>query len=247
MSFKDLDYTASLLSAMAYEGVKAFEDAGIYSNITHIHGPVHGADAFIMEGPDRNWLVFRGTEARRNAYSIRDILTDLEIARRRVGNDHGNDFNLHSGFYEAWHEISDLVLQEVLKLAATQSGAGETVKPIAYTGHSLGAAMAGIAAATHKPMELITFGGPRFCGKAVGDHLSKTTFRRWVNASDVVPRVPFGFGYRHVGECHFIDADGVLTVNPSRWQLLKAFWGNYTKKYSDHAIREYQFGILLLD
>jgi triacylglycerol lipase len=97
--------------------------------------------------------------------------------------------------------------------------------PVFYTGHSLGAALATLAAATRfreggaPPAALYTFGSPRVGTAAFARSFPGTFLHcRVVNDRDVVARVPprrlsavvFGDAYRHVGTPFHIGHDGAL-------------------------------------
>ena len=79
-------------------------------------------------------------------------------------------------------------------------------KPLYFTGHSLGGAMAQIFAARCKvagiasePLEIQTFGSPRVGDKRYNHHC-QIKMIRWVNNNDFAPRFPPAlFGYRHTG------------------------------------------------
>jgi hypothetical protein len=76
------------------------------------------------------------------------------------------------------------------------------------TGHSLGAALATLAADRFQDVQgLYTFGSPR-----VGDRQFQKNFQlrayRVVNGDDIVARVPPKGIYRHVGALKFIDHQG---------------------------------------
>lgn len=115
--------------------------------------------------------------------------------------------HVHSGhrraLSEVWSEIEPVVTTADL--------------PVSTTGHSLGAALATLAAAriveSGHPVEVVhTFGQPRI-GKrdfrsAYDAQLGDVTFR-FVNHIDLVTRVPFLLqGYRHVGRRMYFDASG---------------------------------------
>jgi hypothetical protein len=96
------------------------------------------------------------------------------------------------------------------------------------TGHSLGGALALLAAATWvdgEPVQgVYTYGQP-MVGKA--DFVSSVRRRlldryfRFVNDSDVVPRVPPG--YRHSGQLYHFDARGDLKSQPAAHAFRESF------------------------
>lgn len=127
-------------------------------------------------------LVFRGAEQ-----NIKDYLTYLEIGKLLLV---GNKKDVHAGFTEAldslWREIDAALAQLNC--------------PIFYTGHSLGAALATLAAARHAPSAVYTFGSPRVGNQAFAASLCKVPIYRIVDDEDVVTTAPSeALGFRHVG------------------------------------------------
>lgn len=155
-------------------------------------------------------LVFRGTEQ-----NIQDYLTDLEFGELLLVR---NKKEVHDGFTEAldsvWGEMDTALAQLHC--------------PIFYTGHSLGAALATLAAARHAPNAVYTFGSPRVGNPAFIASLSKVPIYRVVDDEDVVTTVPSeGLGYRHVGaELRLIAPKHIFF-----WNL---FFGP-PKRIADHA------------
>jgi len=80
-------------------------------------------------------------------------------------------------------------------------------REIWFTGHSLGAALATLAAARWAGTRgLVTFGAPRIGDSAFRDAASVPTWRV-VNNNDAVCRIP-PWPYRHVGERIYVDRHG---------------------------------------
>jgi alpha-beta hydrolase superfamily lysophospholipase len=72
--------------------------------------------------------------------------------------------------------------------------------PIFYTGHSLGAALATLAAARRAPKALYTFGSPRVGNAAFIASLGNIPIYRVVDDRDLVATVPpEALGFRHAG------------------------------------------------
>ena len=98
--------------------------------------------------------------------------------------------------------------------------------PLYITGHSLGGAMAILAAAqlvdADEPFySVYTYGQPRVGDRDFEKHYkmaaNSKTFR-FQNNNDIVTRVPARvMGYRHVGEYFYIDESGDLTTDPGTW------------------------------
>jgi len=89
--------------------------------------------------------------------------------------------------------------------------------PIFYTGHSLGAALAVLAASRRPPNALYTFGSPRVGNSQFVQSLATVNVYRIVNHRDAVTSVPPNglFDFSHVGELHYITSDNRMLVNPS--------------------------------
>ena len=137
-----------------------------------------GTQAILVGNAQNIVLAFRGTEAT----SIKDIKSDANAASKK--DDSGGQ--IHSGFEEAYQKIAFDVEQ-----ALDADDLKE--KPLFITGHSLGGALATIAAKkiTHKAgnAACYTFGAPRVGdGKWISN--IKTPLYRIVNAADCVTMLP---------------------------------------------------------
>jgi len=152
-------------------------------------------ECFVAKSPDVVLVSFRGTE------SVGDWLTDLNALStdRFYG-------TVHRGFRTAF-SVVDSDLREVLAAAPD--------RPIVLTGHSLGGALATIAAAEWAgqfPISRIyTYGQPavgkrRFPAHMIA-HYSGKMFR-FVNDDDIITMVPPT--YDHVGRLKQLDAFGNL-------------------------------------
>jgi len=138
----------------------------------------NGTQAILVSYKDAIILAFRGTEAT----SIKDIKSDA----RAISTSCSSGGMIHSGFNEAYDDVRGDI-EKALK-------ADDIInKPLYITGHSLGGALATIAAKklSHKGglAACYTFGSPR-----VGDEEwiegIKTPIYRVVNASDCVTMLP---------------------------------------------------------
>ncbi|MBW2355450.1 MAG: hypothetical protein JRF23_01550 [Deltaproteobacteria bacterium] len=79
--------------------------------------------------------------------------------------------------------------------------------PVFYTGHSLGAALATLAASLRPPRALYTFGSPRVGDRRFGRTLDRLPVFRIANPLDIVTDLPptgWRSGFRHVGERHVL-------------------------------------------
>ena len=147
------------------------------------------ARSLLVIAPKLTILAFRGTS------DFDDWRLDLSA--RRVPLPGSPGLRVHEGFLSAFESDRAAVT------AALRSARRDGV-PVYITGHSLGGALAQLAAATFDGDELAacyTFGSPRV-GTLAFDELVKTPHYRVVNAWDIVPGVPAPFlrGYRHSGD-----------------------------------------------
>ncbi len=173
---------------------------------------VLNAQCFIANNDEFILAAFRGTQVDSFWSSIMDIATDLKFVPVADG---ASGF-VHHGFLEA---IS--LVWEQFKAHLTSIISDGKPRTIWLTGHSLGAAMATIAAdrlfrIMNLPVQgLYTFGSPRVGNGAFSERLSSQeslgarTFRI-VNNADVIATVPPEGIYKHVGAMKLIDEHGVL-------------------------------------
>lgn len=118
-------------------------------------------------------LAFRGTEK-----DFEDIRTDLQARFYR-----GDGMRIHSGFYRAYSAVAPAVAAALAECAEDR---------LYVTGHSLGGALAVVAARQLESDGLAacyTFGSPRVGDVDFGNGL-RTPVYRLVNAADLVPRLP---------------------------------------------------------
>ena len=137
-----------------------------------------GKQGFVAYSDRFATLAFRGTEADR----IRDIKADAKATQTACP----TGGRVHSGFKEQYDDVA-IRVEDLLD----QDGAKG--KPLFITGHSLGGAVATIAArrltAEHRVAACYTFGSPRV-GTEHWVSQIKTPIYRIVNSADPVPMVP---------------------------------------------------------
>ena len=138
----------------------------------------NGTQAILIENEQYIFLGFRGTEAT----SIKDIKSDVNATTMAC--DSGG--KIHSGFSDAFDQVS-------IDIQSTINQDQFKTKPLFITGHSLGGALATIAAKklTHKGgiAACYTFGSPRV-GNIEWTTNIKTPIYRVVNAIDPVTMLP---------------------------------------------------------
>ena len=119
--------------------------------------------------------------------------------------------------------------------------------PLYITGHSLGGALAVIASIRITPPDRIaacyTYGCPRVGDAEFTNQLWKIPVYRQVHSSDIVPRVPFGFGYRQTGDLRYIKRSGTLVEDPNSVvyvvSFVLSFITNYKSVFLNHRILGY--------
>jgi triacylglycerol lipase len=142
-------------------------------------------------GPKWAALVFRGTEQKAT-----DVISDLELSVPLLG----SGVIVHRGFKHAldivWNDI-ETALEKAVKDV-----------PLFMSGHSLGAALATLAAARRSPRAVYTFGSPMVGNHAFAQTLEKVKIHRVVDDIDGVTFLPPPhLGYVHVGEVRHLFED----------------------------------------
>lgn len=227
-------YELVLLAGMAYD-VK-----GDTKSIQFIEDKGTDTQAFLLHDtadPDHPVAVlsFRGTEPTR----VLDILSDLDCRKTKYA-----DGKIHNGFFEAYSSVQDQVTELIQALP------GDC--PLYVTGHSLGGALATIAAYDidaniRRVQSVMTFGSPRVFDRRLANTFARALsgrYYRLFNRSDFVARVPSIFRWKHVGIPVFIDHQGVLWIRPSMLTRLNCFYqnvltGKATSVGRDHSMSNY--------
>jgi triacylglycerol lipase len=165
---------------------------------------IEGAQAYLLK--DMNGihvLSFRGTEVTEKS----DVLADLKAGK----NIEACGGKVHVGFKG-----------EINKVWPTIEKAIANIDMLYVTGHSLGAAMATIAASRmqSKVTALITFGSPRVGNQEFVNSLNVTHYRVQNNCDDVT-KVPFRLvGFRHHGTHKYMNFYGEFR-DLTPWQRVK--------------------------
>jgi triacylglycerol lipase len=186
----------------SHEGKSRADFLGITGLKEEAFFTVDGTEAAIIDGGTFRVLVFRGTEPPRLA---EDFLTDVKL--KLVPWPHGG--RVAEGFSTAFLRV----FQEILKVR------DRLTAPLFITGHSLGGALAELAASQLRadgiPVRATyTFGCPRVGDAEFARSIASLPLYRVVNDRDIVARVPTieHFGYHHVGTLIHIDGKGALHV-----------------------------------
>jgi triacylglycerol lipase len=194
------------IAATTYEDPKTsrkkFQDQG-YDIVEFFN--FKGAQAYLLKGQGgEHVLSFRGTEVTEPS----DVLADLKAGKNTETVLGGK---VHSGFRS-----------EINKLWPSIERAVANIDAIYVTGHSLGAAMATIAAnrLRKKVQALITFGSPRVGDKRFVNSLDVPHMRVQNNCDDVTKVPPYLMGFRHHGTHRYMNYYGQFR-SLTTWQRVK--------------------------
>lgn len=244
-------FSAATALSLAQFSLLAYDEPGAIRAVIEQAGMAfswiedRAADTQLFVASDEHIIVvcFRGTAERR------DWLTDLDTKTVEYENTEqaATGSFVHRGFWIAYALI-------VQKLFDVMKKHGGNSKSVLVTGHSLGGALAAIAAyeiaQLRVPVRLYTFGQPRvgddrFVKSVAGSLLG---YHRFVNNNDVVPRVPpVRWGFRHAGRLNHFSHQGKLLLDTSPWIILVdrilgrikdiGKWG--TDGIKDHSMKAY--------
>ena len=201
-------FNMSLLAELAYPNLGTPEKFG-FNAPTMLIGKETDTQGYVTHDNERMIIAFSGTE------SWTDIIVNLKIALSPLLNLTG--VKVHSGFYKAYQSIHLAMYEDMHK----RFDSTPSIRQIYFTGHSLGGAVACVAAL--KCMAFImpqwagncavyTFGCPRIGNGAFSSLFNSiiTTAHRVVLADDPVTRLPGSWisNYSHVGRTIHIDNEG---------------------------------------
>ncbi|MGB3221806.1 MAG: lipase family protein [Desulforhopalus sp.] len=185
-----------------------------FHNGQHIQCAILGT----LPGPIKRFsvLVFRGTQGRISNWFYNLSTT---LSPWRPGGD------VHKGFklllMEAWGAIE----QQLNSLS----------EPVYYTGHSLGGALAVLAASLKKPEAVYTFGAPRIGNLEFVNSTKHINIYRVVNHRDIVPCVISNPAIMHVGEPQYLTTSKTTNSHRSCFEA-PAF-------LADHSPSNYTVGL----
>ena len=146
-------------------------------------------------------LACRGTEPN----ELQDIIHDIKIKMVPSSSGFGK---VHEGFKEALDKIWPNVVNQIKN--------SRGIKFVYFTGHSLGAAMATLAAVRTarlaffpKVCGLYTYGSPKVGDKKYIRLINDLAIPhyRWVNNVDIVTRIPL-WPYRHHAKSFYMNHNG---------------------------------------
>jgi triacylglycerol lipase len=207
-------YSKAAALSLAEAAMLSYEDRSVvetvvkrdwgFSGFEFLHQA--GTQAFLAWTDEVLLVAFRGTDAGD------DWLDNLQVTA--IKPPHGTYGKVHKGFFQAFQRVEG-------SLRTALAGAGS--KAVWITGHSLGGALATVAAAELEALlpraQVVTFGQPRvgFAElKAYVDGAYGGRYHRFVNRRDPVTRVPFRLSWRHVEHLYHVDSEAPDGVSRDR-------------------------------
>lgn len=201
------------------------------------------SQGILIQHEDYVVAAFRGTD------EPADWLDNLRLMRARIP----MGCSVHSGFQAALEDIWHDMYADLDHFRRQDDG---TDRPLWITGHSLGGALATLAAADLVDRDdtwygCYTFGSPRVGDRDFARIMNAECGGRLVrfqNNADIVTRVPTRLsGYSHCGRFCYISEDGDLSWNVSWWyrfmDTVKGIAGDIGKAglegIKDHDLNEY--------
>ncbi len=193
-----------------------------------------GAEAYVFGNRFDCMIVCHGTEP--NQWNDIEADANAWTVVSEVG-------RVHSGFHTEVNELWPLLEQQIK----------EDQRPMWFSGHSLGGAMAAVCAVRCKispipsnPQAIFSYGAPRVGDRSYTSFL-KVKHYRWVNNNDIVPRVPPRWlGYRHMGQEIYINRNGKISNLRSWFRVRDRFYGLLASLrlwkldyFSDHSMVDY--------
>ncbi|KAL8667999.1 MAG: hypothetical protein Q9168_007136 [Polycauliona sp. 1 TL-2023] len=219
--------SANATTVSEFEDTPHFDDTGFIA--------IDPTNALIV-------LAIRGSVSKQNWKA------DFNMLKTSV--DWCDDCKIHRGFKDSWGEIKSAVTANMQRAVLAHPD-----YRIIVTGHSLGGAVATIAAAELRRLdshfaaavELYTFGSPRIANEEAAKWLSAQSHYNWrvTNENDVVPRLPIrALGYHHLEPEYWIMRDG---QGPKRedvvWSAKEdSSWGNEGEVVPSRSAHHRYFG-----
>ena len=214
---KDFDFANAWwlaeISMLAYADGKGFVERQLRSagmqGVKFFSSPEnssHHTQAILAFNSRSVIVAFRGTEPN----EWRDFKTDLETLQVEIG----SGGKVHAGFHAGVDLVWSQIQMELERLSSDE-------RSVWFTGHSLGAALAVLAAHRYqKPAMVYTFGAPRIGNEKFSQQYRHKTYRI-VNNSDLVTDLPPPLWYRHVGELIYLDSRHKVHRNISMSSMLQ--------------------------
>uniref|UniRef100_A0A7S2W9E6 Fungal lipase-type domain-containing protein n=1 Tax=Mucochytrium quahogii TaxID=96639 RepID=A0A7S2W9E6_9STRA len=250
-----------------------------YKYIKHIYDAPTDTHCLVAHSSDRLIFAFRGTVSEQNAKTDLNlglipwdvandpnVVASIDCPEEDLISEKGMRAKVHEGFHKAYYNVREEIL-ECVKEFAVSSGKppGCQLRAVCCTGHSLGGALATLAAFDiallignivqryRVAVSCTTFGSPRVGNFVFAKRFNAliSTCHRFVNAKDFIPKTPVKNlltkltlkGYYHVGTLVLLSNDGALIINPSSIER-HVRSGAYRNSPVAHTTRSYAFSFL---
>lgn len=253
MKLTPREYVVDLMKQWLQEG-KETSDQKIRENFRYLDLSLTDTQAFLLRQGRDIILVFRGSQ------QLQDWQTNFKIrlqeftvlADQKAVPPQGR---VHRGFLEAWQSVEKMVVYYLKKWWTPQS-------QLWITGHSLGGALANMAAISLESQGfhvngLYTFGQPRIADWKMVGHINRQMgdrIFRYANNNDIVPLIPPTIApilpprvYGHMGNFRYFDFRGQLQKRSFLLQrfpdrllgFLVALWRSGFDAVDDHKMEFY--------
>ncbi|MBI4854386.1 MAG: lipase family protein [Acidobacteria bacterium] len=223
------------VSLLAFDEAKnakpIFQNVGF--NVQFIENKDTSTQCYILEKEDFIIVVFRGSQVRSVKSNLEDIIIDwmtdtkIDLVPFDIAGKIPIHFDgkIHSGFREAFSSIWNKSTKNNVNLGKIFQKLAEKNKPVWFTGHSLGAALATLAASSYEGnvQGLYTFGSPRVGDRDFVDALTKKLLKvdvyRFIYKDDIVTKVPLIDldleVYKHIGTVKYINNNNIIEDSPN--------------------------------
>lgn len=207
---------------MSYKNIQP-EDS---DEIVFINDKVTDIQCFLRRRNNEMTITFRGSDSRK------DWIVDSKFWKSVIPyNNYQSKIRVHSGFISTYksNNVRGRIQREIEK---------NSIKKVALTGHSYGAALAVLCAVDleynfpKNDYEVIVFGCPRVGNKYFQKSYNLRVFKtlRVENVNDLVTKVPFAcMGYRHVGASLKIGEKNVFLLPNMHAHTLQEYYPNVLK------------------
>lgn len=240
------DKSSKVMKSMEY-----IQDLGYQIEHVYMHKSNHTL-LLILGRLDRIVIVFRGTtdvEHWKTDMNLR--MTSIEKVLLSTGMNHpiqkSRDWRnamTHKGFSDAYKSVSEPILEKVSAMM------NESPRPIYFTGHSLGGALASLCSVDiaislgTTDLFVCTIGSPK-----VGNYYFQRLYNEIVPAhwriamrSDIITTLP-RMGYHHVGKRVALTSSGEIFLDPNAIETM--LWSSAGLSISDHRKPAYKEALTL--
>jgi hypothetical protein len=264
LAYQDKQFVAEVVGRWGV-AMGAQKDDIIRHNFRYFNNRGRDTQAYMFRTEHFMVLAFRGSQEPLDwLTNFTTQLKNFTIYKEGVTAVSSYQGRVHKGFFQAWSIIEQSVVEQIVRWRKACAAEGKLLPPLYITGHSLGGALATMAAAALVDSNIhvagvYTFGQPRVGDRTFVSQLSLKTggkVFRFVNNNDLVPHVPPPFSiwnplrlYSHVGKPTYFNGRGLLTTYGNYRPLarftdatigvLRGILGGGFNQISDHRMEYY--------